>query len=73
MVALKAVGVTQGHPGWVDGVGEGPTQPAVVGCEGRVVQPPVLEVIISRILIPAQSEIEIERQIQQREMKEIVL
>ena len=42
----------QGHVVWVDGLGHPSHQQTVVGRQGRVVQTPVLEVVVAGVVIP---------------------
>lgn len=52
LVALIATGVVEGHPVGVNSVSYVAAQPAVVGSEGRIVQSPVLKVIVSSVCVP---------------------
>ena len=52
VIALVASRPMKSHPVWVNSVGNVATEPAVVGCEGRVVQPPILEVVVGGVHIP---------------------
>ena len=52
VVALVASRLAEGHPVWVDPVGDGATQSTVIGCEGWVVQAPILKIIVCRVCVP---------------------
>ena len=51
-IAFMSTGCLQGHPVWIQLEGNGSTQPAVVGSEGRVVKSPVLQIIPAGVEIP---------------------
>ena len=52
VAGLGAAAGVQLHPAAVDSCSCPAHQPAVVGGEGRVVQAPVLQVVISRVVVP---------------------
>ena len=44
----------ESHPIRVESVGDGAIEPAVVGCQGRVVQAPILQVIVCCVHVPSE-------------------
>ena len=55
-IALVTTGGVQSHPIRIETSGHRSTNPAVVGSQGRVVQPPVVQVILAAVHIPGDKE-----------------